>query len=101
MNTSIKRDVSTRYKADELRSVIETKFLARKELQALLSATEWKGNTLFVESKLLSGVITISDYEISLDIQLTLFGSAAKTKIADTIDAGLKMLAAPDDSNKK
>lgn len=65
----------------EMRSFIDTKALGRPELALLLDTHRWEGNVLHASGKLGHGTLTLEDNRVIVDIELTLFGSAAKGRI--------------------
>lgn len=75
-----------------MRLLIDTKVLTRPEVAVILSEHRWEEDTLYASGKMGSGTITLADNLVTVDIELSLFGSAAKGVIEQTLKQKLKML---------
>ena len=74
-----------------MKSFISSKLLPRPELSALLDSSEWRGDTLLIDSKLGKGTFSLFDYRIDVFIELNFFGSAAQKVIEATLDKEIKL----------
>jgi hypothetical protein len=88
----IQKKFQTKSNATEMKSYISTKLLPNPALSSLLDSANWIDNTLYIQSKLGKGTITLRDYLIEVDIELTLFGQIAQKTIETTIDNEFKLL---------
>ncbi len=88
----INRSFQTKSTAIEMKNYISSSLLPNPALSALLESAYWQGNVLNIFSKLGSGTIALTDYSVTIDIELTLFGSLAKKSIEGAIDKEFKQL---------
>ena len=88
----IQQTIQTSKSAFEMRDYVETKILTRSELKLLITDYHWKGNTLYASGKLGNGTIELYDNSVVIDIELSIFGSAAKVQIEKTISEQFKKL---------
>jgi hypothetical protein len=95
MSSIIRKSFQTQYTAIEMKGYIEANILSRSELSALLDSTVWNGLTLNITSKIGNGTITLSDYRIDVEIELSFFGSMARKQIEATLDNNFKSLEPP------
>jgi len=88
----ITKKFSTKYTADEMKNWISVKLLTNDLVRQLTTKTEWQANSLYLESSIGKGFIHLRDYEIELDITLSIFGSMMSRTIEDTFDKEFKKL---------
>ena len=88
----IQQTIQTSKTALEMRLLIDTKILPRPEFAMLVSEHRWDGNVLHASGKMGRGTITLADQLVTVDIELSLFGSAAKGVIEQTLTEKIKML---------
>lgn len=88
----IQKKFQTQSTSSEMKNYINTHLLTNSALNALLDSAIWIENTLHVQSKLGRGTITLKDYLIDIDIELTLFGKIAQNSLESAIDNELKLL---------
>jgi hypothetical protein len=77
----------------EMRMLIDTKALNRPEIGLLLNDHRWEGNVLHASGTLGHGTITLTEGHVSVDIELSMFGAAAKGKIEQTLHSTFKQLS--------
>lgn len=77
-----------------MRTFIDTKVLVRPEIRLLLERHHWDGNVLHAAGKMGSGTLTLEQGQVLVDIELTLFGAAAKGAIEQQLTEQLKKLKA-------
>ncbi len=88
----IHQTLETNKSVAEMRHSLDEKVLHRPEVQFLLDEHHWEGNVLHAKGKMGSGTITLEDKKVIIDIQLSLFGSAAKGAIEQTLTDQIKKL---------
>lgn len=88
----IRKKFTTKQNADEMREFVEKRILIRKELRPFFSVTTWKDNSLYLESRFCSGVVTLKDREVVIDLELKFFGLFAKRKLEAAIENNFKLL---------
>jgi hypothetical protein len=88
----IQQTIQTSKSALEMRLLIDTKVLTRPEVAMLITEHRWEENVLHASGKMGSGTITVADQLVTVDIELSLFGSAAKGAIEQTLKEKIKML---------
>lgn len=88
----IQKKFQTQATAIEMKNFINNNLLNNSALKALLDSAIWIENTLHVQSKLGKGTISLQDYLIEIDIELTLFGKVAQKSLESAIDKELKLL---------
>ena len=89
---SIHQTIQTSKTALEMRLLIDTKVLTRPEFALLVSQHRWEGNVLHANGKMGRGTITLADQLVTVDIELSMFGSAAKGVIEQTMNEQIKRL---------
>ncbi|MBC8124514.1 MAG: polyhydroxyalkanoic acid system family protein [Candidatus Kapabacteria bacterium] len=89
---TIHQTIETNKTVAEMRHSLDEKVLQRPEVKFMLDEHHWDGNVLHAKGKMGTGTITLEDKKVILDIQLTLFGSAAKGAIEQTITDQIKKL---------
>jgi hypothetical protein len=75
-----------------MRLLIDTKVLTRPEVAMLITEHRWEENVLHASGKMGRGTITVADQLVTVDIELSMFGSAAKGVIEQTLTEKIKML---------
>lgn len=88
----ITRKFSTKHNADEMKNWISVKLLSNELVRQIATKTDWQGNSLYLESSIGNGYIHLRDYEIEVDIELTLFGSMMSRTIEDTLENEFKKI---------
>lgn len=88
----IQQTIQTSKSALEMRLLIDSKILTRPEVAMLITEHRWEGNVLHASGKMGRGTITIADQLVTVDIELSMFGSAAKGVIEQTLKEKFKML---------
>lgn len=88
----IQKKFQTQSTAIEMKNYINNNLLNNSALKALLDSAIWIENTLHVQSKLGKGTISLQDYLIEIDIELSLFGKVAQKSLESAIDKELKLL---------
>ncbi|MCX7736190.1 MAG: polyhydroxyalkanoic acid system family protein [Candidatus Kapabacteria bacterium] len=88
----IQKKFQTQATAIEMKNFINNNLLNNSALKALLDSAIWIENTLHVQSKLGKGTISLQDYLIEIDIELSLFGKVAQKSLESAIDKELKLL---------
>lgn len=88
----IQKKIPTKHTAYEMKNWISVNLLSNELVRQLASKTEWRENSLYLESSIGNGFIHLRDYEIEIDIELTLFGSMMSRTIEETLDKELKKL---------
>jgi len=88
----IQRSFDTKGTKQEMKEYISTKLLPRPELKTLLDKVEWRGDSLYIDSKLGKGSIALEDYKVITDIELSFFGSMAQKKIESALEENFKQL---------
>lgn len=88
----IHQTINTSKTALEMRLLIDSKVLPRPEFAMLVSEHRWDGNVLHASGKMGRGTITLADNLVTVDIELSMFGSAAKGVIEQTLTEKLKQL---------
>lgn len=89
---TIHKKFSTEKNALEIKEYINDTFLSRKDVKALIDTAVWVGFTLHVTSKFGKGTLDARDNLAEVNIELSLFGSAAKKAIETTIEKNFKEL---------
>ncbi|GAB1430509.1 hypothetical protein MASR2M18_13420 [Ignavibacteria bacterium] len=89
---TIHKKFTTDKNAVEIKKYIDETFLDRKEVKALIDTAVWVGFTLHVTSKFGKGTLEARDNLAEVNIELSLFGSAAKKAIETTIEKNFKEL---------
>ena len=89
---TIHQTIETNKSVAEMRHSLDEKVLHRTDVTFLLDEHYWDGNVLHAKGKMGTGTITLEDKKVILDIHLTLFGSAAKGAIEQTLTDQLKKL---------
>lgn len=98
---TINKAFPTKRTPQELKNDIDELLVKHPDLAAFVGTASWHGSTLKVESKLGVGMITLLPGQIVVDINLTLFGSAAKSTIEKRLSEGMKLLEPPRDKEHK
>ncbi len=75
-----------------MRLLIDSKILTRPEVAMLITEHRWEGNVLHASGKMGRGTISVADQLVTVDIELSMFGSAAKGVIEETLTEKLKQL---------
>ncbi|MBU3699588.1 MAG: hypothetical protein FGM33_06185 [Candidatus Kapabacteria bacterium] len=88
----IHQTIESSKSALEMRLLIDGKVLNRPEVALLLTEHRWEGNVLHARGKLGHGTITVADNLVTIDIELSMFGAAAKGAIEQTLTEKIKML---------
>jgi len=88
----IQQTIQTSKSALEMRLLIDSKILTRPEVAMLITEHRWEGNVLHASGKMGRGTITIADQLVTVDIELSMFGSAAKGVIEETLTEKLRQL---------
>lgn len=88
----INRKFSTKHNADDMKSWISVKLLSNDLVRQIATKTEWQGNSLYLVSTIGTGFIHLRDYEIEVDIELTLFGSMMSRTLEETLEKEFKKL---------
>ena len=88
----IQQSIETQKSVAEMRHLIDTKVLDRPEINMLLSDHRWEGNVLHASGTLGKGTVTLDEGRVTIDIELSMFGSAAKGKIEQTLTDTFKKL---------
>jgi hypothetical protein len=88
----IQQTIQTSKSALEMRLLIDSKVLNRPEVALLLSEHRWEGNVLHARGRMGHGTITLADNLVTIDIELSMFGAAAKGAIEQTLTEKIKML---------
>ena len=88
----IHQTIQTSKTALEMRLLLDTKVLTRTEFALLVTDHRWDGNVLHASGKMGRGTITIADNLVTVDIELSMFGSAAKGVIEQTLNEKIKAL---------
>lgn len=89
---TIHQIVETKKTIIEMRHSLDSKVLSRPELKLVLDEQRWEGNVLHARGKLGHGTITLEEGRVIVDIELSLFGSAAKGQIEEALGKQLKRL---------
>ena len=95
----IQRTIETRKTKEEMRLVLDEKLATSKHLGKVLKMW-WHNDALYVESKLGSGSIQVRDFAVELDIELTLFGAVARTRIEQILTDEIKQISAPESKSE-
>lgn len=90
--SKITRKFSTKYTADEMKNWISLKLLSNDLVRQIATKTEWQGYSLYLESSIGKGYIHLRDYEIEIDIELSIFGSMMSRTIENTFEKEFKKL---------
>lgn len=88
----IQQTIQTSKSALEMRLLIDSKILTRPEVAMLITEHRWEGNVLHASGKMGRGTISVADQLVTVDIELSMFGSAAKGVIEETLTEKLKQL---------
>lgn len=88
----IQKKFQTQSTASDMKQYISNNLLTNPALNSLLDSAIWIENTLHVQSKLGKGTISLRDYLIEVDIELTLFGKVAQKSLESALDNELKLL---------
>lgn len=89
---SIQQTFETNKSVAEMRSMIDTKVLDRPEISLLLNEHHWDGNVLHASGSLGKGTVTLDHGRVTIDIELSMFGAAAKGKIEQTLTSTFTQL---------
>lgn len=81
----IQLTVETTNSVAECRTFITEQILTRPEAQMLLNEAEWIGDTLHASGSLGSGTIDLLPGQVVIDIELSMFGAAAKGRIEEAL----------------
>ena len=84
--------VDTTKSVVECRTFIDQQVLSRPEAQMLLQDHRWEGDTLHAAGSLGSGTISLHPGRIDVDIELSMFGTAAKGRIEEVLNDQFKKL---------
>lgn len=90
---TIHQEIETNKSIIEMRIILESKVLSRPELAILLNEHHWVGNVLHAKGKMGHGTITLENKKVIVDIELSIFGSAAKGAIESTLADQIKRLS--------
>ena len=77
--------VDTNKSIAEMRSFIEDEILTRPEAEMLLNERQWEGDTLHASGSLGSGTIELREGAVVVDIELSMFGMAAKGRVEEVL----------------
>lgn len=88
----IQQTVDTSKSIVEMRTLIDTKVLGRPEVSLLIEQHRWDGNVLHASGKLGKGTITLEHGKVIIDIELTMFGAAAKGVLEQQLSDQIKRL---------
>ena len=88
----IHQTIQTSKSALEMRLLLDTKVLTRPEFALLITDHHWDGNVLHASGKMGRGTITLADQLVTVDIELSMFGAAAKGAIEQTLNEQIKRL---------
>ena len=84
--------VETTASVVECRTFINEQVLSRPEAEMLLQDHHWDGDTLHASGSLGAGTISLLPGAIDVDIELSMFGTAAKARIEEVLHDQLKKL---------
>lgn len=90
----ITRTFSTSSSAQEMQDFVNNNVLRRTELQSLLPAARWKGNTLYIDGKFVVGTVALNDNEVAVDVDISFLAANATKRIESAIEDGIKQLEA-------
>jgi hypothetical protein len=90
--STINKKFKTKASANEMRHFIDTKLLMNPALKPMVDNAVWKGDSLYISSKLGKGNITIFDNLVEVNIELNFLGSLARNTIESTLDKEMKQL---------
>jgi len=76
----------------ETRNFIDEKILSRPEIELMLQDHHWAGNVLHASGAMGQGTLTVEDGAVIVDIDLSLFGAAAQSKIQEALSKQLMKL---------
>lgn len=79
-------DCATPFTAVEARDAIDRALLREPAVATVLHTRQWTSNVMQAESIFGSGTITVHDHQIIIDIELSILGKAARTKIISTLE---------------
>lgn len=88
----LQKTIKTKATAIEMKSFVNTKVLTNSTILSLLESHTWNGDSLFLTSKFGKGTIDLVDYQITIDIELNMFGSMAKNTLESALDDQFKQL---------
>ena len=88
----IQMDIVTEKSIDECRAFIDNSIVTRPEAQMLLSECSWTDNVLHAGGSLGQGTISLLPGIIRIDIELSMFGAAAKGRIEEVLSEQFKRL---------
>lgn len=88
----IQQTIQTSKSALEMRLLIDNKVLTRSEITMLINDHHWEENVLHASGKMGHGTITLADQLVTIDIELSIFGTVAKGAIEQTLKEKIKML---------
>lgn len=88
----ITRKFTTKHNADEMKNWISVKLLSNELVKQIATKTEWQGYSLYLESTIGKGYIHLRDYELEVDIELTMFGTMMSRTIEDTLENEFKKI---------
>jgi hypothetical protein len=78
--------------ADVIRTFITETIDGRPDVALLLQEHRWVGNVLHAHGVMGGGTITVADGKVDIDIELSMFGSAVRTKIHEAFHELFKPL---------
>jgi len=88
----ISKKFTTKYTADEMKNWISVKLLSNDLVRQITTKTEWREYSFYLESSIGKGYIHLRDYEIEIDIELSIFGSMMSRTLEDTFEKEFKKL---------
>ena len=88
----IKQRFETKKTISETRTFIDQRILSRPEIELLLQEHHWEGNVLHARGALGEGTVTIEHEAVLVDIELSLFGAAAQSRIEQALTDQFKQL---------
>lgn len=88
----LQKKFKTAYTSMEMKNWISVNILPHELLKQFVKRVEWQNNNLYIDSTIGSGYIKLIDYEIELDIELSVFGTMMSHSIETTFDKEFKKL---------
>ena len=82
---SIQIQFETSVSADKAKSFIDEELLSQPEITMMLQEHYWEGHTLHASGTLGEGTVQVADNEVAVDIELSMFGTAAKSRIEEAL----------------
>jgi hypothetical protein len=88
----LQKKFKTAYTAMEMKNWISVNILPHELLKQFVKRVEWQNYNLYIDSTIGTGYIKLIDYEIELDIELSVFGTMMSRTIESTFDKEFKKL---------